>query len=74
MSEPPIESHCARCLKPVPDMHSREFVLCWEAVVDADGNAVGLVCEDCISPEERQALAESEMELDARLAAEEEQP
>ena len=47
MDTPPIESHCARCLRRNPEGED-DYPTAWEVVVDADGKAVGIICEDCI--------------------------
>ena len=49
-----VESHCARCLTPAPDVEDgsrspRE----WEAL-DADGLVI--VCPNCMTPEELEVL------------------
>ncbi len=63
----PIESHCIRCLRPAPDEDDRSIeALEWEALTDDGGQVVGVLCPECITPEEQQAMDEEEMELDAR--------
>jgi hypothetical protein len=57
---PPIESHCARCLRPNPDA-DEGMPNDWEVLVEAVG--VSVICEDCITPEEQQAMDEADMAL-----------
>jgi hypothetical protein len=52
--DPPIESHCARCLRPNPDPEGK-LPVDWEVLVDALGETLGVICEDCITPAEWQA-------------------
>jgi hypothetical protein len=59
---PPIESHCARCLRPNPDLRDGSVPTSWEPLVTG-GECVGVICEDCITPEERQAMDEVDMYL-----------
>ena len=54
----PIESHCARCLRPAPDDPSVE----WEVVIADDGEVL-VICEDCVTGEARQAMDEEDMAL-----------
>ena len=54
----PIESHCARCLRPAPDPLPTE----WEAFPADDGQVL-VICEDCVTDEERQAMDEEIMSL-----------
>lgn len=51
-------SACARCLRPAPPQDSREFID-WEAL----GNGQQVICPECITPAEQQAVDESDMEL-----------
>jgi hypothetical protein len=52
------ESQCLRCHRPNPDP---EPPTDWEAITDADGRVLGVICEDCITPEEQQAMDEQMM-------------
>jgi hypothetical protein len=66
MYEPPIESHCARCLRPAPPEDDQSFTD-WEALAyDAD-EVLGVVCPDCITPEEQQAMDEADEEMDEQI-------
>jgi hypothetical protein len=64
-AEPPIESHCARCLRQAPDLKNDRNLdaLEWEPLVNADGDVLGVICPDCITPEEQQAMDEDDMAL-----------
>jgi hypothetical protein len=56
------DSDCVRCGKRWPgDGHPD--ALDWEALVDGDGEVIGQICEDCITPDERQAIDHEDMEL-----------
>lgn len=61
--EPAINSHCARCLRPNPDPMDGSLPTDWEALVDEDGEVVGVICEDCITPDEQQAMDEAMFEV-----------
>lgn len=64
-----FESHCARCLRPAPDQESDEFAT-WEVVFrddDVNFDHLVVICEDCLTPEEQQAIFE-DMEETARRA------
>jgi len=66
-----IDSHCARCLRPAPDEESDEF-LTWEVLKldeDRDSDRLVMICEDCLTPEEQQAMANDD-EATAEAAAE----
>jgi hypothetical protein len=67
----PTESHCARCLKPAPPGGGQgPEALEWEALVvdassgipllaplaHADHKVIGVICPDCITPEEQQEM------------------
>jgi hypothetical protein len=56
----PLDTHCARCLRPAPhDIDDPEFDD-WEALtVDEDEPGSLVICPDCITPEERQAMDEA---------------
>lgn len=54
----PIETHCARCLRPAPAADSTAF-LEWEVVDDDDV----VICPECITPEEQQAMDQELMAL-----------
>jgi len=54
----PIGTHCARCMRPAPDWLTTDRgemsqLLDWEALGD-DGLLI--LCPDCITPEEQQAM------------------
>jgi hypothetical protein len=63
MEDLPDESHCARCRRPNPDAEDGGMPDYWEVLVDGDGEVVGVICEDCITPEEQQATDEDMFEL-----------
>lgn len=54
---------CARCQRPAPSVESNEYVK-WEAH-GPDGTR--MVCPDCVTPAERQAMDEADMALDAKV-------
>jgi hypothetical protein len=59
----PIESHCVRCLRSAPDEDDRSIdALEWEVLTDDEGEVVGVLCPECVTPEERQAADETFME------------
>jgi hypothetical protein len=60
---PPIESHCARCLLPNPDGEEGSVPIDWEVVTNSDGECVGVICEDCITPAKQQAMDELDMDM-----------
>lgn len=47
------EQHCDRCGRPAPDQESADFTE-WEAV----GDGTTVLCPDCITPAEHQAMIE----------------
>ncbi len=63
------ESHCARCLR-IPGPQDLGYepdddtppVDC-EVLTDPYGEAVGVICPDCITPEEQQAIDEDTMDM-----------
>jgi hypothetical protein len=55
----PLDSHCARCLRPAPSPDDDEFIY-WEAFGDEGKLSL---CPDCITPEEQQAMDEVIMDL-----------
>jgi hypothetical protein len=55
----PIESRCARCLRPVP---GDVLPTSWEAVTADDGEVL-VICEGCVTGEEQQAMDEAIMAL-----------
>jgi hypothetical protein len=57
-----MSKHCARCLKLLPEGDTD-----WEVLTDADGEVVGVICEDCITPEEQQATDEDEMAVGEQM-------
>jgi hypothetical protein len=59
MDTGPLDSHCARCLRPAPSPDDDEFGY-WEALGDEGQLAL---CPDCITPEEQQAMDEAIMDL-----------
>lgn len=66
MTELPIDSHCARCLRPAPqddDPASTD----WEALTVGEGGGELIVCPDYITPEEQQAMDEAAMAVDDEL-------
>ena len=66
-TEPPIESHCTRCLRPAPADDDRSIeALEWESLVNDDHEMIGTVCPDCITPEEQQAMDDDTMMVTAR--------
>lgn len=62
------QSHCARCLRvPRPgDLGYRPGEdtppLDWEVLTDSAGEVTGVICPDCITPEEQQAVDEDTMD------------
>ena len=50
-------AHCARCQRPAPAEDDPDF-LHWEVLDDTD-----MVCPDCETPEEKQAIDEEDMRL-----------
>jgi hypothetical protein len=63
------ESHCARCLR-VPGPQDVGYQpgddtppADWEVLTDSDGEVIGVVCPECLTPAERQALDEDAMDL-----------
>ena len=63
--EPPIESHCARCLRPNPAPEG-DYPDDWAVLGSSD--FTGIICPDCITPEEQQAMDEADMALDAEVS------
>jgi hypothetical protein len=55
-----IDSHCARCLAPAPNVDDPAFTK-WEAL---DDEGFFVVCSTCITPEEQQAIDEAPTDLD----------
>jgi hypothetical protein len=49
------------CLRPNPEGDDGGLPSEWEVVADADGIPVAIVCEDCITPEEQQAMDDADM-------------
>jgi uncharacterized metal-binding protein YceD (DUF177 family) len=64
----PLDAYCARCLRPNPDPEDGGLPIDWEVLVDADGEVLGVICEDCITPEEQQATDAADMALDAEIS------
>jgi hypothetical protein len=58
----------SRCLRPNPDPEDGGLPIDWEVLVDADGEVLGVICEDCITPEEQQATDAADMALDAEIS------
>jgi hypothetical protein len=53
-----------RCHRPAPDEDDRSIeALEWTPLADADGEVLGVICGDCITPEEQQSMDELDMEL-----------
>ena len=50
-------AHCVRCQRPAPAEDDPDF-LHWEVLDDSD-----MVCPDCETPEEKQAIDEEDMRL-----------
>jgi hypothetical protein len=68
MTDNSIGSHCARCLRANPDPDPVGDSLPWDwEYLNADGEPVGVVCPDCITPEEQQAMDNDMWELEQRL-------
>lgn len=65
MSQGLLESHCARCLCLNPAGED-DFPNDWN-VLTVDGECVGLICEDCITPGEQQAMDEDDAAMTAQL-------
>jgi hypothetical protein len=64
----PLETHCARCLKAAPPERDRSIEwLEWEVLDDGT-----VVCPDCLTPEEKQAIDESDMDLMDHLGIDDE--
>jgi hypothetical protein len=40
----------------------------WEVLTDAEGNVVVVICEDCITSEEQQAIDDADMALDVEVS------
>lgn len=60
---------CARCQRPAPDEDDQSLVaLEWETLVNSDGDVTGVVCPDCITPEEQQATDEADMAIHDQVA------
>jgi hypothetical protein len=62
------ESHCARCLR-VPGPKDFDYQpgddtppVSWEVLSGSDGEVIGVMCPDCITPEEQQAIDEDAMD------------
>ena len=53
MSEP-IDTHCARCMRVIPEDSTVEWETLGEDLV---------VCSDCITPAEQQAMDEDDMAM-----------
>lgn len=51
----PIDTHCARCLRPAPGEDDTD--LYWECLDEV------IVCPDCITPAEQQAMDEDGMAM-----------
>ena len=54
-------AHCAHCQRPAPAEDDPDF-LHWEVLDDTD-----MVCPDCETPEEKQAIDEEDMRLADQL-------
>lgn len=57
------EEICTRCGRPNPESADGGLPNEWEALTDADGKVLGVICEDCVTPEEQQALDDDAMAL-----------
>jgi hypothetical protein len=54
---------CYRCSRPNPEAIDGGLPDEWEVVTDGGGEVVGVICEECITPAEQQAMDEADMEL-----------
>jgi hypothetical protein len=64
------EEICTRCGRPNPERADGGLPNDWEVLTDADGKVLGVICEDCVTPEEQQAMDEADMELMDEIARE----
>jgi hypothetical protein len=67
------ESHCARCLRANPAEDLDDLPTDWEVLTDTSGEVIGVVCADCLTVGEQQALDEDAMGAAGPGDSEEEQ-
>jgi hypothetical protein len=58
-----IDENCCRCQKPIDESGLPTS----EALTNEDGEVIGVICEDCITPEEQQTIDEEDMFFTAAL-------
>jgi hypothetical protein len=65
------DTNCARCERENPDPEADEgsMPVDWEVLTGADGEVTGIVCEDCITAGEQQAM-DDEVAMDLGLLSE----
>jgi hypothetical protein len=56
------KSHCARCLCANPADDLDDLPTDWEVLTDTSGEVIGVVCPDCLTAAEQQALDEDAMD------------